>query len=626
MAGQSDLGFYTDNTWPSHNWPSCGPDWRTIMSDADSQSSWKEKYLSLLDAVDKRDKLEQQRVDLLRKALVRVSLAADGQDAALDDALADLRGALRSGDDVLQLETRVNTLDHLIVSLDTQRQDQQSSVQQLLLQGLDTALGKPLPRNLKSQLRDLRKDIPKWLADNQPRKAWEGYLAFASGLTDYIDELQAAERPAGGLLARLFSGKPAPDKKPPSLEDDPEPAERQAEGERDPAAYDANQLDDEADASTIMRVAEEEILPQLQASVADMENQGAERGQAIKERIASVLRNLLDQIDLPDHLKQRRESLVERIQSPFEWGQLPDFLHEAAELVASTRMLAQREFEGFLLTLHARLHDIQDFLEAARQGEEQSQLNQARLDEDVRSELKEMRESVASSSDVGKIKMDIESMVTRIVSVVDEFHRVEQQRRVEVYNRMEDLNKRMETMESEATTLKSSLEASRLQASKDALTGLPNRQAYDEQIEREFSRWKRHGHPLSLAVADVDFFKKINDSLGHLRGDKVLKLVAREMRRCVRSEDFVARYGGEEFAIVMPDTDKDAAMAAMDKVRSSIEECPFNFANQRVPITCSVGVATFRQTDSVEACFDRADKALYAAKQNGRNRVEGEQG
>ena len=126
---------------------------------------------------------------------------------------------------------------------------------------------------------------------------------------------------------------------------------------------------------------------------------------------------------------------------------------------------------------------------------------------------------------------------------------------------------------------------------------------------------------MSIAICDVDHFKSINDNLGHLRGDKVLKLVARELSRRVRSEDFVARYGGEEFVIVMPDTDEPSAVAAVEKVRACIEECPFNFNNERLVVTASFGVTSFSENDTIESCFERADKALYKAKASGRNKV-----
>ena len=342
----------------------------------------------------------------------------------------------------------------------------------------------------------------------------------------------------------------------------------------------------------------------------------------LKSRTVQVFCGLVDQIETPNEFDGRKNSLVLRLQNDFDWGFLPELLAETMELVASTKKVAQLEFEGFLVTLHDRLQDIQDFLAVAREGEEKALLNQTKLDQEVRMGLKEIKASVDDALDIGVLKEDITSMVNQIVDVIDTFHVDERNRRDEVYDRIEMLGAKMIEMESEATELRNNLESQRLQAMRDPLTELPNRQAYDEQVEKEFSRWKRHDRPLSMAIVDIDFFKKINDTLGHLRGDKVLKLVAREVQMNIRSEDFVARYGGEEFVILMPDTDEDAACLAIEKVRTAIERCPFNFAGERVSITASFGVSAMKADDTAISCFDRVDKALYKAKDNGRNRVE----
>ncbi len=524
---------------------------------------------------------------IFRKGLVRVSLAADGQDPQLDKELASLRSELRKERDITELEPLINGLEELIKALDHRRKDEgveaRSSLEQSLTQFLDLGI----PREAKSQIKSFRKELPQLLAGNVGTpELWKKLSQLHQTIQQYIDTLkhQDEKNESGGFLSRLFSG---------GSKDVPK---QDGPGDEEPA--------------------------QVQEHDANVAGISAENREHIRQRVASVLTNLLTQIDLPDNLVSRKQTLLSRIQAEFSWEELPDFLSETADLVASTRLVAQQEFEGFLLTLHARLNDIQEFLQTARKGEEESQINQAKLDEEVRSELQDIRGSMERSSDVGQIKIDIEQMVGRIINAIDEFHHTEKERRDAVYERIEYLGQRLESMEEEATRLKDNLEAARVQALKDALTDLPNRQAYDELIEREYSRWKRHGHPLSIAVADIDHFKQINDSLGHLRGDKVLKLVAREISRRVRSEDFVARYGGEEFVIVMPDTDEQSALAALEKVRASIEDCPFNFANERVPVTCSFGVAGFKEDDSIESCFERADKALYQAKGNGRNRVE----
>jgi diguanylate cyclase len=161
-------------------------------------------------------------------------------------------------------------------------------------------------------------------------------------------------------------------------------------------------------------------------------------------------------------------------------------------------------------------------------------------------------------------------------------------------------------------------------ALKDPLTGVFNRLAFEERIEEEFQRWNRYGNPLSLLVLDIDHFKQVNDTFGHLAGDKALKAVALRLLQNVREVDIVARYGGEEFVVIMPNTDSEAAYRVAEKLRSVIAGAGFHYRNQPVRITVSCGLAGFREGDTAEDAFRRADDALYGAKQAGRNRTHRE--
>lgn len=569
--------------------------------------NWKEKYLVALEEFEASHKQDQQRLDILRRGLVRVSLAADGLDGSLDEQLAELRTSLRGSRDIRSLEPLINELERTVVALDDRRKQDHEALQDLLDGELERYLALDLPRQDKSAIRKLRKQLPELIASNGMQLTLWQQLAplqeqIRRSLQDKIDQMNQNRR---GLLSRLFRS-----------------------GTADAAAETPGTVvaDDDAPESDESLANLDQVngldVPLPLSVDASAETVAHINRQLLTERLSRILCNLLEHLEVPAEFFPRKEKLVDRVKSEFALDHLPDILDETTQLVASTRMMAQKEFEGFLVALHQRLLDIQQFLETAKAGEEQSLRNQERLDADVRKELKEIRTSVESGDDIGRLRFEIEGMVNRIVAAVDSFHQEEKQRRSEVFGRIEALAKRMESMETEASELKSSLEAQRLEAMRDALTELPNRAAYDDAIEREYSRWRRHGRPLSICVVDIDHFKQINDSLGHLRGDKVLKLVAREISRRVRNEDFVARYGGEEFVILMPETDQQSAMAAAEKVRLAIAECPFNFNNERLQVTASFGVAAFVEGDSIEACFERADRALYRAKANGRNQVE----
>ena len=158
----------------------------------------------------------------------------------------------------------------------------------------------------------------------------------------------------------------------------------------------------------------------------------------------------------------------------------------------------------------------------------------------------------------------------------------------------------------------------------DSLTGLPNRRLMIERLQQQWSGYQRRHRPFTVALLDLDNFKRVNDELGHDIGDLVLMQAARVLRRQVRAEDTVARFGGEEFLILMPETDLDAARLLAERVRASIAEEAFVSAGQRFDMTASIGVAAATpDLNTWQALLKVADQALYAAKGAGRDRVYG---
>jgi diguanylate cyclase (GGDEF)-like protein len=157
----------------------------------------------------------------------------------------------------------------------------------------------------------------------------------------------------------------------------------------------------------------------------------------------------------------------------------------------------------------------------------------------------------------------------------------------------------------------------------DGLTGLYNYREFHRRLAEEVQRSLRYGHPFSLMILDIDDFKAVNDTYGHLAGDEVLRGFAALIRREVRPVDEVARYGGEEFAILLPETPAPGAFAMAERIRGIIAARPIAIAPERaVALTVSIGVATYPQdADTEEKLLGAADRALYAAKNGGRNRV-----
>ncbi|MCP4579130.1 MAG: diguanylate cyclase [Deltaproteobacteria bacterium] len=164
----------------------------------------------------------------------------------------------------------------------------------------------------------------------------------------------------------------------------------------------------------------------------------------------------------------------------------------------------------------------------------------------------------------------------------------------------------------------------------DKLTGCYNRTYMDEYLAKEIIRAKRYSRPVSLVMADIDHFKCVNDTYGHQAGDLILKDFAASIRKDLRKDvDWIARYGGEEFLLVLPETDYERAMSSADRLRRIVSESVSSYNGIEIHITASFGVVGFvpsanNHNISYEEIIDRADKALYRAKNAGRNRVRGE--
>mgnify|MGYP005634641577 FL=1 len=179
-------------------------------------------------------------------------------------------------------------------------------------------------------------------------------------------------------------------------------------------------------------------------------------------------------------------------------------------------------------------------------------------------------------------------------------------------------------------SLKDAYEKIRLLSITDKLTGCYNRTYMDEYLAKEIARATRYHRPLSLVMADIDYFKRVNDTYGHQAGDLILKNFVLSMREGLRKDvDWIARYGGEEFLMVMPETNFKNAMSSAERLRRIVSERLASYDEKEIRITASFGVVGFDPSEKIknipyEAIIDQADKALYQAKDEGRNRVRGQ--
>jgi len=186
------------------------------------------------------------------------------------------------------------------------------------------------------------------------------------------------------------------------------------------------------------------------------------------------------------------------------------------------------------------------------------------------------------------------------------------------------LEERLSASKQEINQLQEHLEVVRSESLTDPLTTLANRKSFDDALTRAIATARAKDMPLSLLMADVDHFKRFNDSFGHLTGDQVLRLVANSLKQNVQRHDVAARYGGEEFAVVLPNIALQAAVALADQIRQIVmnkELIKRSTGEHLGHVTISVGVAALRPHDTPQSVIERADGCLYAAKRTGRNRV-----
>ena len=158
----------------------------------------------------------------------------------------------------------------------------------------------------------------------------------------------------------------------------------------------------------------------------------------------------------------------------------------------------------------------------------------------------------------------------------------------------------------------------------DQLTKIPNRRSFDVKLQDEWNHAVRNKTPISILIADIDFFKNYNDKYGHLQGDTALQAISKVFKKTLkRSLDFVARWGGEEFIFLLPNTQQSGALGLAEKIRAGVESLDIPSAGGMTNLTLSIGVNSLipASNDSVDVFLSGADEALYSAKRNGRNKV-----
>lgn len=535
--------------------------------------NWKQKYLANLDRQEQAEEKWKANETLLRQGLTRVALAAEGIDVPLDRELGALRQAIRSGADTAQLERNIEKISDIVVRLDEQRSQQAAADPQVLI--VDWLDSLSLPREFRSRVKTLRRSIAQADSIDQMESPLRQ-------LAELVNDALQQDGGGNGLMKRLFGGQGG--------------ANKTGSGTADSA---------EPDAQTDIPATESGCLA-----------------------IGDFCIQLLDMLSLPAELTDQVDGLKERLAAGLPAQSKAATLHAIADLISTMRQQMEaenHELQEFLRQLTGRLQELDQHLAGAQTHHRASVDSSRELDAAVQAQVRHIESSVGEAEDPQQLKAAVQERLETILRHLNEHRESDEARQLKLEEQLKHLNQRVQDMEKEGESLRQRLREKHEQAVHDPLTGLFNRLAYDERIAQEFARAKRYKQPLSLAVLDIDRFKRINDNYGHKAGDKALKIIADRVRGNLRETDFLARYGGEEFAIIMPETCLDDGLTAVEKLRQDVSQSQFHYQGEAVVVTVSVGLAEMHEDDDAGVLFQRADRALYKAKDSGRDRTCTEQ-
>ncbi|MEH6450088.1 MAG: GGDEF domain-containing protein [Oleispira sp.] len=542
-----------------------------------SINKWRNKYLDLIEKHEQLEQGSEQKQDQLRRALVMVSLLAEGQSDSIDKPLEKLRDTIKPHNEGRGLEASLQTLQVEVNRFDQKWRLQAQEILLSLGKASKNLLSFPCSSDEKKRIKKIvnksEEHLKQWSGYGKQLKAWSELL---SDLTLETVDTSVTEESDIGFFSRLFQRK--------SESAVPEPAQ-------DPI----------------------EITPATRIPEPGYDH--------IEQEISTMLTRLLRQLVIPTRYHHRLDALKKKLTSKLNWYELVPLLEQVANLIIDALGDGQEEFEQFLQGLDNRLETIQQLVNNASQGQISRGEARTVFEGMLEGQVDEIRSVVNSQNDLGELGHSISEHLGLIIHAMHTFSSEENTRETELTHQLAGMQIKLDEMESLAKVAQHAIEEQRKKAMHDALTGLPNRESYQQRVKQEIHRIERYGGSLSLMVCDIDLFKRINDSYGHLAGDKVLKIIAKSLQRNLRDSDFIARFGGEEFVALMPETSAEEAKIVAEKLRTKVEGSPFNFKKEPVQITISFGISQFAPGETIEEVFERADKALYKAKDNGRNQV-----
>ncbi|MFQ2824043.1 GGDEF domain-containing protein [Aeromonas allosaccharophila] len=337
-------------------------------------------------------------------------------------------------------------------------------------------------------------------------------------------------------------------------------------------------------------------------------------------RIADELQRLITELDFAGAIGESLGDIRRQLLIGINPALLAETCLQVIELIIEGTREERKASRAFLSSLNESLSAVHvGFTESLDEGRAlQNETRETR--EALVNELQAIDQSLASQNSLDALKRTISGHMGAINLLLQERESTAARER-HLLTRLSTMESKLRLMKEETAEYKKRLTIQKHKLFLDSLTQVHNRAALDERLEQEYKRWLRYRTPLCMAIIDIDHFKNINDNYGHMAGDKALKVVAKALQSALRDTDFIARFGGEEFVVLLPNINPDKFQKPLETLRQTIKSIPFRFRDAKVEITISIGATLFKDGDNPSDVFERADKALYHAKNTGRDQV-----
>ena len=559
-----------------------------MLAKLQENTDWRSKYQDVLKDLEARE-LEWEKIEaLLRKAIGRLSIAGRGLDDRLDKQLRVIQELSREKRDE-KLPEALTILSDIVAALDDPKPGSRSRRSDPIMLMLELLQNIHFDAAQRDQLKAICSELLISVANGHDRDSLSIYIQKLSALINENFDNLGDDTKTVKILSRLLDLLDLGESRDTKIRE---------------------QLDG------IKEIREQELQ-----SLAELINE--QLGSTGKQpSIDEVMTTLLERLAVVQGSNGAAQEIQTRVHDGVDEHQWPDTLNEIVNSISdSLKKLDQekRELESFIVNVTEQLGEITQVISEDHRDHQSDHKDAQSLHDFVQEGMSLIQKNFQSASDLKELKTEISKNIEEIRGGVDDFVDRFNERHEATEERNLKLTQQLSQMEQETQELQVMLQENRNKLMYDALTGVYSRMAYDERIVQEMSRWSRYQTPFSYVILDIDHFKRINDSYGHNAGDKALKIVAQMMQSYVRQSDYVFRIGGEEFVLLLTSTDVDAAAMTVDKMRGGIAESSFHFKGEPVQLTLSAGITETRAGDNVESIYERADKALYRAKNSGRN-------